>query len=171
MFEMTALGQSWMYQSLPAALVLAGLVTGCAGMGDQSLDDALADPGKHAFYTCGDLDSPSRMAPLDALRIRIDLRKRGTNHVARKARHSSTKLLNLKRTRNQQRDHEWDCLTLESNLNTLIKENIPVPATKHRLYAIALHDVYRATTMFPTGKSRRECASPLLQNNQAASIN
>jgi len=86
MFEMTALGQSWMYQSLPAALVLAGLVTGCAGMGDQSLDDALADPGKHAFYTCGDLGQPQPDGTLDALRIRIDLRKRGTNHVAKKGK-------------------------------------------------------------------------------------
>jgi len=50
MFEMTALGQSWMYQCLPAALVLAGLVTGCAGMGDQSLDDALAETLEHQTF-------------------------------------------------------------------------------------------------------------------------
>jgi len=50
----------------PAALVLiAGAVSGCAGVGDETLGDALgADPGKYTLYNCRDIDAAISTAML-----------------------------------------------------------------------------------------------------------
>jgi hypothetical protein len=57
---MTLLGKSSpSVRAWPAALVLiAGTVSGCAGVGDETLGGALgADPGKYVPYSCGDVDT------------------------------------------------------------------------------------------------------------------
>ena len=51
--QVVALCSSW---TAPLVLI-AGAVSGCAGVGDETFGDALtADPGKYTLYNCRDVD-------------------------------------------------------------------------------------------------------------------
>src|SRR4051795_6361513 len=39
-----------------ASLLLAALVSGCAGISDETLDAVVTDPGKYILYNCSDFD-------------------------------------------------------------------------------------------------------------------
>jgi hypothetical protein len=40
-----------------ALVLVAGILAGCAGLSDDTLEAALTDPGKYNVYTCGDVDN------------------------------------------------------------------------------------------------------------------
>jgi hypothetical protein len=63
---MKLIGKSLSVRAWPAALVLiAGTVSGCAGVGDDTLGHALtADPGKYTLYNCRDVDTAMSTAML-----------------------------------------------------------------------------------------------------------
>lgn len=58
-----------------ATVLIAGIVTGCAGMSDETMEDALAEPGKYNVYSCRDvenamLSTAARVAELEQLMSR-----------------------------------------------------------------------------------------------------